>query len=96
MSYNKIIHVRKSTPLYLTVQFLLLLFIAGKDLESENVDRKDMMLPGKQLQLLQDVVSISESCFHSNSLSLHVPVLFSTCGTCTRSVACIFCYRSLI
>lgn len=66
MSYNKIIIVRKSTPLYLTVQFLLLLFIAGKDLESENVDRKDMMLPGKQLQLLQDVVSMSESCFHSN------------------------------
>lgn len=66
MSYNKIIHVRKSTPLYLTVQLLLLLFIAGKDLESENVDRKDMMLPGKQLQLLQDVVSMSESCFHSN------------------------------
>lgn len=72
MFYNRVIHVRKSTPLYLTVQFLLL-FIAGKDLESENVDRKDMMLPGKQLQLLQDVVSMSESCFHSNSISLHVP-----------------------
>lgn len=70
MFYNRVIHVRKSTPLYLTVQFL---FIAGKDLESENVDRKDMMLPGKQLQLLQDVVSMSESCFHSNSISLHVP-----------------------
>lgn len=48
------------------VQFVLLLFIAGKDLESENVDRKDMMLPGKQLQLLQDVVSMSESCFHGD------------------------------
>lgn len=72
MFHNKIVHVRKSTPLYLlvTVQFLLLLFIAGKDLESENVDRKDMMLPGKQLQLLQDVVSMSESCLHSDSLSL--------------------------
>lgn len=83
MFCNKIIHIRKSTPLYLpvTVQFLLLLFIAGKDLESENVDRKDMMLPGKQLQLLQDVVSMSESCFHSNSPSLHVLVLSTS--TCT-------------
>lgn len=79
MFHNKIVHVRKSTPLYLpvTVQ-LLLLFIAGKDLESENVDRKDMMLPGKQLQLLQDVVSMSESCLHSNSPSLHVLVLYSS------------------
>lgn len=83
MFHNKIVHVRKSTPLYLpvTVQFLLLFFIAGKDLESENVDRKDMMLPGKQMQLLQDVVSMSESCLHSNSLSLHVLVLSTS--TCT-------------
>lgn len=81
MFCNKIIHIRKSTPLYLLVTVQLLLFIAGKDLESENVDRKDMMLPGKQMQLLQDVVSMSESCLHSDSLSLHVLVLSTS--TCT-------------
>ncbi|XP_062594611.1 uncharacterized protein LOC134256035, partial [Saccostrea cucullata] len=32
----------------------------GKGLESENVDRKDMSLPGKQLQLLQDVVAMTD------------------------------------
>lgn len=36
----------------------------GKDLESENVDRKDMMLPGKQLQLLQDVVSMTNKAVY--------------------------------